>query len=109
MARLLMFEVDCVQVTLHVVQTEWPATLRELHSIGKIPQMRLPPEVVLDCSTTSITIEVDDRNAGGSDTTGGSTTSDTEEESGSILPAPGMFATLIAGLVAAGWVSSRRN
>ena len=60
-------------------------------------------------ATTSITIEVDDPNAGGSDTTGGSSTSDTEEDSGSILPAPGVFATLIAGLVAAGWVSSRRN
>ena len=60
-------------------------------------------------ATTSVTIEVDDPNAGGSDTTGGSATSDTEEGSGSILPAPGMFATLIAGLVAAGWVSSRRN
>ena len=56
----------------------------------------------------SITIQVDDPNAEGGDNSGGTTTSDDEEE-GSILPAPGMFATLLIGLVAAGWVSARRD
>ena len=59
-------------------------------------------------ATATLTIDVVDPNAGGSDTTGVGTT-DSEESSGGILPAPGLFATLIVGLVAAGWVSSRRN
>ena len=59
-------------------------------------------------ATATLTIDVVDPNAGGSDTTGVGTT-DSEVSSGGILPAPGLFATLIVGLVAAGWVSSRRN
>ena len=57
----------------------------------------------------NITIQVDDPNADGSDNSGGTTTTDEEEAEGSILPAPGMFATLLIGLVAAGWVSTRRD
>ena len=58
----------------------------------------------------NITIQVDDPNADGSDNSGGTTTTDEEGEAeGSILPAPGMFATLLIGLVAAGWVSTRRD
>ena len=60
-------------------------------------------------ATTSLTIDVIDPNAGGSDTNDDSSSPDTNGESGGILPAPGMFATLIVGLVAAGWVSSRRD
>ena len=60
-------------------------------------------------ATTSLSIDVIDPNAGGSDTTGGTSTSDSEDASGSILPAPGIIATLVVGLIAAGWVSSRRN
>ena len=60
-------------------------------------------------ATTSLSIDVIDPNAGGSDTTGGSSTSDSEDAGGSILPAPGIIATLVVGLIAAGWVSSRRN
>tara|TARA_Y100000766_G_C18871203_1_gene588350 strand:+ start:1 stop:915 length:915 start_codon:yes stop_codon:yes gene_type:complete len=59
-------------------------------------------------ASTSLTIEVADPNSDGGTTNDG--TSDTQnEESGSVLPAPGFFATLLIGLVAAGWVSSRRN
>ena len=58
----------------------------------------------------NITIQVDDPNADGSDNSGGTTTTDEEGEAeGSILPATGMFATLLIGLVAAGWVSTRRD
>ena len=58
----------------------------------------------------NITIQVDDPNADGSDNSGGTTTTDEEGEAeGSILPAPGMFATFLIGLVAAGWVSTRRD
>jgi hypothetical protein len=59
-------------------------------------------------ATATLSIDVVDPNVGGSDTTGEGTT-DSEESSGGILPAPGLFATLIVGLVAAGWVSSRRD
>ena len=60
--------------------------------------------------SANITIQVDDPNADGSDNSGGTTTTDEEGEAeGSILPAPGMFATLLIGLVAAGWVSTRRD
>lgn len=59
-------------------------------------------------ATATLSIDVADPNVGGSDTTGEGTT-DSEESSGGILPAPGLFATLIVGLVAAGWVSSRRD
>lgn len=59
-------------------------------------------------ASTSLTIEVANLNSDGGTTNDG--TSDTQnEESGSVLPAPGFFATLLVGLVAAGWVSSRRN
>lgn len=58
----------------------------------------------------NITIQVDDPNADGSDNSGGTTTTDEEGKAeGSILPAPGMFATFLIGLVAAGWVSTRRD
>ena len=60
-------------------------------------------------ATTSLSIDVIDPNAGGSDTTGGTSNSDSEEASGSILPAPGLIATLVVGLIAAGWVSSRQD
>ncbi len=60
-------------------------------------------------ATTSLSIDVIDPNAGGSDTTGGTSSSDSEEASGSILPAPGLIATLVVGLIAAGWVSSRQD
>ena len=58
---------------------------------------------------TSLSIDVIDPNAGGSDTTGGTSNSDSEEASGSILPASGLIATLVVGLIAAGWVSSRQD
>ena len=60
-------------------------------------------------ATTSLSIDVIDPNAGGSDATGGSSSSDSEDASGSILPAPGIIATLVVGLIAAGWVSSRQD
>ena len=60
-------------------------------------------------ATTSLSIDVVDPNAGGSDSSGDSSTTESEEEGGNILPATGLFATMIVGLVAAGWVSSRRN
>ena len=60
-------------------------------------------------ATTSLSIDVIDPNAGGSDTSGGTSSSDSEEASGSILPAPGLIATLVVGLIAAGWVSSRQD
>ena len=58
---------------------------------------------------TTETIQVTDPNAGGGDNSGGTTTPDDEDAEGSMLPAPGMFATLLIGLVAAGWVSARRD
>ena len=60
-------------------------------------------------ATTSLTIDVVDPNAGGGDSNDGTSSSDNEQDSAGILPAPGLFATLVVGLVAAGWVSSRRN
>ena len=60
-------------------------------------------------ATTTLSIDVVDPNAGGTDSGGDSTTTDSEEEGGNILPAPGLLATVMIGLVAAGWVSSRRD
>lgn len=60
-------------------------------------------------ASTTLSIDVVDPNAGGPDSGGDSTTTESEEEAGNILPAPGFFATMMIGLVAAGWVSSRRD
>ena len=60
-------------------------------------------------ATTTLSIDVVDPNAGGTDSGGDSTTTESEEEGGNILPAPGLLATMMIGLVAAGWVSSRRD
>ena len=58
---------------------------------------------------TTVIIQVTDPYADDGSNPGETTTDDGEEAEGSILPAPGMFATLLIGLVAAGWVSSRRD
>ena len=60
-------------------------------------------------ASTTLSIDVVDPNAGGTDSGGDSSTTDGEEEGGNILPAPGLIATMMIGLVAAGWVSSRRD
>ena len=60
-------------------------------------------------ASTTLSIDVVDPNAGGTDSGGDSTTTESEEEAGNILPAPGLLATTMIGLVAAGWVSSRRD
>ena len=60
-------------------------------------------------ASTTLSIDVVDPNAGGTDSGGDSTTTESEEEAGNILPAPGLLATMMIGLVAAGWVSSRRD
>ena len=60
-------------------------------------------------ASTTLSIDVVDPNAGGTDSVGDSTTTESEEEAGNILPAPGLLATMMIGLVAAGWVSSRRD
>ena len=60
-------------------------------------------------ATTTLSIDVVDPNEGGSDTSGDSSTTNSEETGGNILPAPGILSTLTIGLLAAGWVSSRRD
>ncbi|MEC7261634.1 MAG: hypothetical protein VXV71_04320, partial [Candidatus Thermoplasmatota archaeon] len=60
-------------------------------------------------ASTTLSIDVVDPNAGGTDSGGDSTTTESEEEAGNILPAPGFLATMMIGLVAVGWVSSRRD
>ncbi len=60
-------------------------------------------------ATTSISIDVVNPNTGDSDTIDDSGTANSDEPDAGILPAPGLIATLIIGLVAAGWVSSRRD
>ena len=60
-------------------------------------------------ATTTLSIDVVDPNEGGSDTSGDSSTANSEEAGGNILPAPGILSTLTIGLLAAGWVSSRRD
>ena len=60
-------------------------------------------------ATTTLSIDVIDPNAGGTDSGGDSSTTDSAAEGGNILPAPGLLATMMIGLVAAGWVSSRRD
>ena len=58
--------------------------------------------------TTTLTIQVVDPNAGAVDTDENNEPADDDEESSGILPAPGLMATLLIGLVAAGWVSRRQ-
>ena len=58
--------------------------------------------------TTTLTIQVVDPNAGAVDTDENTEPADDDGESSGILPAPGLMATLLIGLVAAGWVSRRQ-
>jgi hypothetical protein len=58
--------------------------------------------------TTTLTIQVVDPNAGAVDTNENNEPADDDGESSGILPAPGLMATLLIGLVAAGWVSRRQ-
>jgi hypothetical protein len=59
--------------------------------------------------TTTLTIQVVDPNAGTVDNNGNENTESDDGESSGILPAPGLIATLLIGLVAAGWVSGRKD
>jgi hypothetical protein len=59
--------------------------------------------------TTTLTIQVVNPNAGAVDNSGNEDTDDDDGESSGILPAPGLIATLLIGLVAAGWVSRRQD
>jgi hypothetical protein len=59
--------------------------------------------------TTTFTIQVVDPNAGAVDNNGNEDTESDDGESSGILPAPGLIATLLIGLVAAGWVSGRKD
>ena len=54
-------------------------------------------------------LQVVNPNTDSIDETGSGNTDDGDEEDAGFLPAPGMFATVIIGLVAAGWISSRRD
>ena len=59
--------------------------------------------------TTTLTIQVVDPNAGAVDNSGDDDSDDGDDESSGILPAPGLIATLLIGLVAAGLVSRRQD
>lgn len=58
---------------------------------------------------TTRLLQVVDPNAGAVDNSGDGDSDDGEDESSGILPAPGLIATLLIGLVAAGWVSRRQD
>tara|TARA_B100001094_G_scaffold167470_1_gene162033 strand:+ start:1206 stop:3134 length:1929 start_codon:yes stop_codon:yes gene_type:complete len=59
--------------------------------------------------TTTLTIQVVNPNSGSEDNTGEDAADGSDDESSGILPAPGLIATLLIGLVAAGWVSRRHD
>jgi len=54
-------------------------------------------------------LQVVNPNTDSTDETGNGIIDDGDDEDAGFLPAPGMFATVIIGLVAAGWISSRRD
>lgn len=58
---------------------------------------------------TTRLLQVVDPNAGAVDNSGDDDLDDGDDESSGILPAPGLIATLLIGLVAAGWVSRRQD
>lgn len=58
---------------------------------------------------TTRLLQVVDPNAGAVDNSGDDDSDDGDDESSGILPAPGLIATLLIGLVAAGWVSRRQD
>ena len=58
---------------------------------------------------TTRLLQVIDPNAGAVDNSGDGDSDDDDDESSGILPAPGLIATLLIGLVAAGWVSRRQD
>jgi hypothetical protein len=58
---------------------------------------------------TSRLLQVVDPNAGAVDNGGNDASDDDDSESSGILPAPSLIATLLIGLVAAGWVSRRQD
>lgn len=58
---------------------------------------------------TTKLLQVVDPNAGAVDNSGDGGSDGDEDESSGILPAPGLIATLLIGLVAAGWVSRRQD
>ena len=58
---------------------------------------------------TTRLLQVVDPNAGAVDDSGNDASDDDDSESSGILPAPGLIATLLIGLVAAGWVSRRQD
>ena len=58
---------------------------------------------------TTKLLQVIDPNAGAVDDSGNGASDDDDSESSGILPAPGLIATLLIGLVAAGWVSRRQD
>ena len=58
---------------------------------------------------TTRLLQVVNPNAGAVDDSGNDASDDDDSESSGILPAPGLIATLLVGLVAAGWVSRRQD
>lgn len=58
---------------------------------------------------TTKLLQVVDPNAGAVDNSGDGGSDEDDDESSGILPAPGLIATLLIGLVAAGWVSRRQD
>lgn len=58
---------------------------------------------------TTRLLQVVNPNAGAVDNSGDDDSDDSDDESSGILPAPGLIATLLIGLVAAGWVSRRQD
>jgi len=58
---------------------------------------------------TTRLLQVVDPNAGAVDNSGQGDSDDGDDASSGILPAPGLIATLLIGLVAAGWVSRRQD
>ena len=58
---------------------------------------------------TTRLLQVVNPNAGAVDNSGDDDSDDGDDESSGILPAPGLIATLLIGLVAAGWVSRRQD
>lgn len=58
---------------------------------------------------TTKLLQVVDPNAGAVDNSGDGGSDGDDDESSGILPAPGLIATLLIGLVAAGWVSRRQD
>ena len=115
---------DGQDVTLMLLICDWTTTNFDRQNLACEIQVSIanciqndvqsPYDIVIKATDesggeTTRLLQVVDPNAGAVDDSGNDASDDDDSESSGILPAPGLIATLLIGLVAAGWVSRRQD